>query len=291
MPSRTVPVRLFVMLFVMLLAIAAAVGAPVKLRCDYRDNPLSIDSAQPQLSWQSNNTERNWKQSAYQILVASTPELLRAGKADVWDSGKQSSGNSIGIAYGGPELQSAKRYHWSVRVWDAQGVAASPVNPAWFETGLLTASDWKAEWISRDSSGEQTTDRAAMRWITAPGLSYLDAPPSATILLRLNFDVPAMPRNAALYLLSRVPFKATINGHEAGAKDGRFQAFDRQDITEFLTKGKNLIEVTMKTPAPPQQATAVREPAKAVLAGLLKMTRANGAIERMGSDEGWQARL
>ena len=48
--------------------------------------------AAPHLSWQSDNTERNWRQAAYEILVASSDESLRAGKADIWDSGKVDSG-------------------------------------------------------------------------------------------------------------------------------------------------------------------------------------------------------
>jgi alpha-L-rhamnosidase len=49
----------------------AAQAGPVKLRCDYLDNPLGIDSEAPRLSWQSDSLARNWRQTAYQILVAS----------------------------------------------------------------------------------------------------------------------------------------------------------------------------------------------------------------------------
>ena len=34
-------------------------AAPVKLRTDYRENPLGIDDTIPQFSWQRDNTERN----------------------------------------------------------------------------------------------------------------------------------------------------------------------------------------------------------------------------------------
>src|SRR5437763_876695 len=79
---------------------------PVHLRCESLTNPLGIDIEKPTFSWQSDNNERNWRQSAYRILVASRADLISSGKADVWDSGKQRSGESTGIQYGGRTLES-----------------------------------------------------------------------------------------------------------------------------------------------------------------------------------------
>src|ERR1700730_13955445 len=95
-----------------LLFVAAAHARRAKLRCDYLSNPLGIDSAVPRFSWQSDSPARNWTQAAYQILVASSPELLQAGTGDVWDSGKQVSAESVGIPYGGPPPEAKRRYYW-----------------------------------------------------------------------------------------------------------------------------------------------------------------------------------
>src|SRR6185312_10898192 len=95
-------------LLVVILFTSFCYAKPSHLRCEYLENPLGIDAANPQLSWQSDNKERNWQQSAYQILVASSEKNLQAGKADVWDSGKQNSPESVGIPYGGPKLESRK---------------------------------------------------------------------------------------------------------------------------------------------------------------------------------------
>ena len=81
-------------------------ATPVRLRCEYLENPLGIDVAAPHFSWQSDSTERNWRQTAYEILVGSSDEDLRAGKADIWDSGKVESAESVGIVYRGPALES-----------------------------------------------------------------------------------------------------------------------------------------------------------------------------------------
>src|SRR4051812_32012655 len=91
---------------------SVAAARPVHLRCEYRENPLGIDALTPHLSWQSDNTERNWKQSAYQVLVASSLQGLRAGQGDIWDSGKTESEESVGIVYQGLLLESRKRYYW-----------------------------------------------------------------------------------------------------------------------------------------------------------------------------------
>ena len=66
------------------------------LRCEYLVNPLGIASGKPRLSWvieeRSQKTEvRGAKQTAYQALVASSEELLKKDKGDLWDSGKVAS--------------------------------------------------------------------------------------------------------------------------------------------------------------------------------------------------------
>jgi hypothetical protein len=50
--------------------LATAQGAPVGLRCDYLQNPLGIDSQRPDLSWRSESSERDSKQTAYRVTVA-----------------------------------------------------------------------------------------------------------------------------------------------------------------------------------------------------------------------------
>jgi alpha-L-rhamnosidase len=116
---------------------------PVQLQCEYVQNPLGLDVPTPHFSWKSDNTERNWKQSAYQVLVSSSAEKLAAGTADVWDSGKVSSSESVGIAYGGPKLISKTRYFWRVRVWDAAGSRSQSAELAWWKR-VFSKADWQA---------------------------------------------------------------------------------------------------------------------------------------------------
>ena len=71
-------------------------------------------------------------QTAYRVRVGTS-----AGAQDVWDSGKVASAGSVGVPYGGPALEGATRYYWTVQVWDGSDHASEPSAPAWFETGLL----------------------------------------------------------------------------------------------------------------------------------------------------------
>ena len=84
-----------------LAALAALNAAEVaNLRCEYRENPLGIDEVQPRLSWVMEKTEaRGQKQTSYQVLMASTPELLGKDKGDLWDSGKVASDQRIRVEY------------------------------------------------------------------------------------------------------------------------------------------------------------------------------------------------
>ena len=116
---------------------SAASATPVHLRCEYLENPLGIDAASPHLSWQSDNTERNWKQAAYEILVASSDENCGLAKLTSGTAAKLIPAESVGIAYRGPALESRKRYYWKVRVWDAAGQVSESAEVAWWEMGLL----------------------------------------------------------------------------------------------------------------------------------------------------------
>src|SRR5579864_2701091 len=120
----------------------------IHLRTNALENPLGIDSPHPTFSWQSDAKVPNWMQSAYEILVATDAKNLLPGRADAWDSGRINSSESVDIAYAGAALTSQQRYFWRVISWDNKG-AQTISAPAWFETGLLNAADWKAQWITR----------------------------------------------------------------------------------------------------------------------------------------------
>ncbi|MDR1864520.1 MAG: alpha-L-rhamnosidase [Bacteroidales bacterium] len=80
-----------------------------------------IRSAQPMLGWIVNSNQPNTLQTAYQILVATSRELLSKDKADLWDSGRTESDNSVAVPYSGKPLKPSVIYYWRVKTWDNHG--------------------------------------------------------------------------------------------------------------------------------------------------------------------------
>ena len=137
------------------LALAVSVlpcrGAGLKvdgLKCEYQANPLGLDTTQPRLSWLLESPERGQRQTAYQVLAATSLTLLADGKADLWDSGKVPSAQSVHVVYGGKPLHPGQRVYWKLRTWDRDDRPSAYSASAWWEMGMLTPADWRATWIT-----------------------------------------------------------------------------------------------------------------------------------------------
>ncbi|MBV8672899.1 MAG: hypothetical protein JOZ33_05650 [Acidobacteriaceae bacterium] len=100
---------------------AAGVQKPTYLKSDDLTTPIGLDTPQPQFSWQLQDDRFCAEQTAYQVEVATRPDLLIGDKADVWDSGRIVSDKSVGVVYEGTSLKSEQRYYWRVKVWDKDG--------------------------------------------------------------------------------------------------------------------------------------------------------------------------
>ena len=87
----------------------------IRLRCEYLENPLGIDIQKPRFSWIIESDQPEQRQTAYQILIASEKQLLEQNNADLWDSGKVISGESVHIPYSAiqtpPPLHSHRPSH------------------------------------------------------------------------------------------------------------------------------------------------------------------------------------
>jgi len=127
---------------------AAAFVSVGQLHCEHLNNPAGIDTVNPQLSWVLASDQRGEKQTAYQILAASSLDTLKADTGDLWDSGKVISAASAQITYAGQPLVSRQRCFWKTRVWDRDGQPSSWSQPASWSMGLLQPADWTAQWIS-----------------------------------------------------------------------------------------------------------------------------------------------
>ena len=264
---------------------------PIHLRVEHLDNPLGIDVAAPRMSWMADNTERNWRQSAYQIAVASSPEKIK--NPDIWDSGVVPSADSVGIAYTGLALQSRKRYYWAVRTWDGAGKPQDS-SEAWFETGLLNVADWNnSQWI-RWQNPDDAPDRADVSWIWVRSSNAFAVPPKTQVHFRTTLQLKELPVNAAIFATARGDYKIKVNGSPVGGKNA-WALFDRQEIGGLLKLGANEIEIDLTVPPKPAYGAGAGDPMstrEAAFAALVKLTYADGSVTRIPtSDKQWEARL
>lgn len=133
-----------------ILAVDAKNSAPAvqveDLLAEYQVNPIGIDYA-PQLSWKIVSQAAATRQTAYRILVATSEAVLAEDRGDVWDSGKVESDQSTCISTEHIKMLSRARYYWKVMVWRQDGKQSEWSQPAFWEMGLLSQSDWQGGWI------------------------------------------------------------------------------------------------------------------------------------------------
>jgi alpha-L-rhamnosidase len=215
-----------------------------QLRCEYRTAPLGLDAAKPRLSWVIKDDKRGQKQAAYQVLVASKPELLAKDQGDLWDSGKVASDQDIQVEYQGQPLASRMQCYWKVRVWDKDGKATAWSQPALWTMGLLQPADWRAKWIGLDEFVTSSALSGA-QWIWFPeGNPAVSAPPGVRYFRRtLSLPPGRKPVAATCNLTADNAFELFINGRKAAQGDN-FENVVMSDVTAFLQAGDNVLTIS-----------------------------------------------
>lgn len=212
---------------------------PVGLRCESAENPMSVDATHPRLSWRLASTSRDQAQSAYQILVATSPKSLSQGQGDLWDSGKVPTNESVGIPYRGSPLKSSQSAFWKVRVWDRAGQVSEWSKPGRWDMGLLTPQDWQAQWLNDGKPNPQSDADF-----------YADDPAP---LFRKEFGVAKRLARARLYVCGLGYYEASLNGKRVGdhVLDPGWTRYSEQclysafDVTGELRQGRNCLGVTL----------------------------------------------
>lgn len=210
--------------------------SPVGLRCEYLANPAGIDEVQPRLSWRVESAERGQRQTAYRLLVASSPEKLEAGQGDLWDSGKVSGAETVNIPYSGKPLASRQVTFWKVQAWDKAGQSSEWSEPARWSMGLLKATDWTAQWISFRDTSPLHTNRSTL--FLPPARHY-----------RKEFDRAKAVQRATLYASALGLCELHLNGQrigdawfEPGWADYLQRAYYRtHDVTSLMKRGANCV--------------------------------------------------
>jgi alpha-L-rhamnosidase len=257
---------------------AFAATSAADLRCDYAVNPLGVDSANPRLFWKLESHVRGQRQTAYQILVASSGKNLAHDNGDLWDSGKVSSDETIQISYAGAALKSSQQVFWKVRVWDKDGKVFAWSKLVTWTMGVLNDSDWRAKWI---------------------GAADTNIP---SLLLRREFTVKPGLKRALANVCGLGQYELTLNGKKVGddflspgwTKYDKTCLCDTRDITADLWRGKNAVGLLLGNGMYNVVGTADRYtkfkgsfgPQKAI--AQIRLEYANGSVETIGTDESWR---
>ncbi|WP_462409541.1 family 78 glycoside hydrolase catalytic domain [Neobacillus sp. Marseille-QA0830] len=201
------------------------------LTCEYKNNPLGIDITRPRISWKMESDRRGTMQTAYHIQVTTEREDF---SEPIWDTGMVQSDQSIHIEYGGPELNSRTRYFYRVKVWDNFGNVSNWSDLGFWEMGLLSPVEWKAEWITPDSAG-------------------IDPLSEAVFLLRKDFKLKAEITSARIYGTGVGLYELFLNGKRVGDEllspgwtsyHNRLQ-YQTYDVTEQLQTGDNVMGILL----------------------------------------------
>nr|MDQ2731217.1 glycoside hydrolase family 78 protein [Armatimonadota bacterium] len=261
---------------------------PTYLRCEYKVLPTAVDSSSPRLSWILNSPQRGDRQTAYEILAASSPRLLAANKGDLWDTGKVLSDETSQVAYAGHPLGSAQECFWKVRWWNGKGQPSAYSGPAWWKMGLLQPTDWKAKWIGRETLPAVTSPTGALfagaSWVWYPEGNPVVGVPVENRYFRRHLDLPAGRKvtSANFSLTADDQFTLWVNGKEAARSDGQTDAWRRPvtaDIAKYLMDGGNTLAVEAKN----------TEAGAAGLLGRLVVEYEGGGRLLLNIDSQWKA--
>ncbi|MBI2510353.1 MAG: family 78 glycoside hydrolase catalytic domain [Opitutae bacterium] len=274
--------HLLLLAFVSLFFVAPASAAlrVVNLKCEHAVDPLGVDAATPRLSWQLSDDDsaaRGSRQTEWQVLVASTPELLAADRGDLWDSARVASSQTAWIGYAGKPLVSSQQVFWKARAWDAAGAPTPWSATATWTMGVLRAEDWHARWIEA-------------------------APNAEGALMRHEFMVKPSLKRAVLHVSGLGQYEAFLNGAKVGVDlltpgwtDYRDTVlYDTHDVTAQLAPGANAIGLALgrgmyhveRKDGRFAKFTSDFGELRAI--AQLRLEYADGSVEFVGTDETWR---
>lgn len=242
-------------LFLSLTMFAKGSFSVYNLKCEQETNPLGIEKLQPRFSWQINAEERNFEQSAWQIVVADTPEALNTDNGNIWNSQKTNSPVSILVPFNGNGLKAGQTYFWKVRIWDKQGTVSSWSAVNKFNIGLLTEKDWSnARWIALEKDKK---DEIITTGIHSPLVESVIGDKKTGMYrqpqFRKEFQLNKKIKRATAYVSGLGHFDMFLNGQKVGDNflDPGWTKYDKCalyvsfDISSYLQQGGNTVGIML----------------------------------------------
>ncbi|WP_232009268.1 glycoside hydrolase family 78 protein [Mucilaginibacter mallensis] len=256
------------------------------LQCEMLNNPQGIGAITPRLSWQIKSDQRNIIQTAYQIIVSSSPQKLALNLGDLWDSHKVISDRSIMINYAGKLLASRTACYWKVKVWTSKEESGWS-QPALWSVGLLNAADWKAKWIGYEYG---------FPWDSVSKFSRLSAR-----YYRKQFQTTQQVKKAVVYIVGLGHYELYINGKPVGdqvlaeAPTDYTQSvlYNTFDVTTDIQQGENVIGTVLGngrffTMRPKYKPNKIKEFGFPRMLLQLELTYQDGSKKVITSDDSWK---
>ena len=284
--------------------------APFSLKVEGQSNPIGVGRDIPRLSWRSAADS----QTAFQIEVASSADMLGSGAADLWSSGRVDDGRSVAIQYQGKAVRSRQEAFWRVRIWvEGEDQPGEWSEVSKWQMALLEPSDWSAAWVTSPifPAAEETDGMA--RWLeaTAADPQFKNEETIADTKRRLrdvrpatyfrkSFTITKPIRSALLYSTSAGYSEFFLNGEKIGDRilnpaqtdfDKRIY-YDIDDLTDRLDQGEQVLGIHLgngfysERTAFGMDKLFYGEPAAIAQ---LEITYEDGSTQTIASDGSWLA--
>ncbi|PGU02514.1 alfa-L-rhamnosidase [Bacillus cereus] len=243
-----------------------------KLLCDNKNNPIGIDSKVVKISWQLESNNKNVKQRAYHLQVATDKDF----ETIVFNSQKVETDQSLHIPIDLFPYRAETRYFYRVKVWDNYEEETPWSNVAFWETGLQGYDNWRGNWIAAKKERTQV-------------MSF-----------NKSFSIKKVVKKARLYITSLGLYEASINRERVGdcyftpgwtSYDKRV-LYQTYDITHLLKIGQNDISTLVgngwyKGPITMHHVRNYYGERRAIIAQL-HITYEDGTEEEIVTDETWK---
>lgn len=237
------------------------------LRIEYRKDPIGIDCI-PRFSWKLMSDKKNVVQKEYRIQVKSKDTCI-------WDTGFVESSQSILIPYTGETLTPFTQYQVCAMVSDNYGEESKA--EGYFETGLLTKENWRAQWITHSLPKDETVSPVFTK----------------------QFGLRGTIKNARLYAAARGVYEAALNGKRVGdaflapgwtSYHHRIQ-YQTYDITEMILEDQNEIAITLGNGWYKGYLGFDEKPdhygSQTALLAMIRMEYEDGSVKYIGTDTDW----
>ncbi len=261
--------------------VSAQTSFPVEgLSCEYLVNPLGIDVEKPRLSWVLAAGPRGRVQSAYRVLVASSPENLQKDRGDLWDSGRVNSNQSTFVVYAGRSLAAGTACYWKGRAWDREGRSSPWSSAAKWSMGVLRDSEWYGRWIGLPRpAGVKEGTPLPFPW------------------LRKTFALKQKPQRAIAYVNTLGYYELYINGKKvddyvlapAVSDFSKRNLYLTHDVTSYLVEGTNSVALWLGRGWYVRGHPGVIHDGPLVRAQM-DVSLADGSTVKVGTDATWKVR-